>query len=260
IENDYIFGEKLGFGRSGVCWKVLHKTSGGAFAVKSIDTSKVKKTKRLLKELTLLSSLQHPNIMILKEAYYHGKWLHMVSPLYSGGELFDKIHHKFKHFGSFPEDEVAGIIYQLLDAVAYLHEHGIMHRDLKPENLMFSDSSPQARVKLIDFGMATTFDPKDRSSFLESLCGTAYYIAPEVITKRYRNEADVWSIGVITYAMVYGHAPFDAETDQAIFHLTCRAPLRFPRRRRDGAPRPSPEAEAFIASLLRKDPRRRPAA
>ena len=97
--------------------------------------------------------------------------------------------------------------------MAYCHERSICHRDLKPENLLVDDQDND-QIKIIDFGTAQEFDPDEKMS---QLFGTAYYIAPEILlSKKYDEKCDLWSIGVIMYILLTGMPPFDGKDDNII--------------------------------------------
>lgn len=100
---------------------------------------------------------------------------------------------------------------QIMLAVNYLHTHGIVHRDLKPENFLFEDDSERSLLKLIDFGLSSKVKKGfgDEAYMMESVVGSPYYIAPEVISGKYSHECDIWSIGVIMYVLLAGAYPFD---------------------------------------------------
>ena len=100
------------------------------------------------------------------------------------------------------ELEVCFIIYEVLEALAYLHKRGIMHRDIKPENIMLTfDGAKESvvAVKLIDFGLSVMLSPSRRS---KDACGTPAYVAPEIVSKQgYTQQGDMWSLGVVTYML-----------------------------------------------------------
>ena len=124
------------------------------YAVKSILKENIKKDVKLLEEeLAILTQVDHPNIIKFHETYIDYRYVHIVMELAEGGELFEKIveMHKFNEF------QGASLMRKILSAVKHLHEHGICHRDLKPENFLFSDNSPGAEIKLIDFGLSKRF-------------------------------------------------------------------------------------------------------
>ena len=95
---------------------------------------------------------------------------------------------------------------EVLSAVTYCHKYGIVHRDLKPENILYQTKQPDSPLKIIDFGTSKNFEKRDK---LTDICGTPYYIAPEVLDGKYNEKCDVWSVGVIMYIMLCGYPPFN---------------------------------------------------
>ena len=129
------------------------------YAVKSILRSNIKKdVKPLEEELEILRGLDHPNIIKFHETYVDFRYIHIVMELATGGELFDKI-VKSKRFR---EARAANYMRKIISAVKHLHELKICHRDLKPENFLLQDDSPNAEVKLIDFGLSKRFGINDK--------------------------------------------------------------------------------------------------
>lgn len=94
---------------------------------------------------------------------------------------------------------------QILSAVVYCHANKVVHRDLKPENLLLESDEPNAKLKVIDFGVSQVFD---KTKKMTTKIGTPYYIAPEVLNKSYTEKCDVWSCGVILYVLLSGSQPF----------------------------------------------------
>jgi serine/threonine protein kinase len=125
----------------------------------------------------------------------------------AGKDLFDYIQ---KRSFILSEDRVKQLGIQLIQAVRYLHDFGIVHRDLKLENVMMSDTSNQAKPKIVDFGLAKIIGPSETA---DEPFGTLGYVAPEVLKKKpYTFSCDVWSIGCILYALLSGSLPFDHES------------------------------------------------
>ena len=143
------------------------------------------------------------------EVFEDEKRYYLVTELCKGGELFDEIVTKVQ----FSEKEAATIIQQILQAVSYCHNLGIVHRDLKPENVLI-DKELNNTLKIIDFGTSVQFDKQ--KEVLKTTHGTSYYIAPEVLQKKYDERCDVWSIGVILYILLSGKPPFDGDNDDEI--------------------------------------------
>lgn len=125
----------------------------------------------------------------------------------SGGELFDYIVKNTR----LKEKEACKYFQQIISGIEYLHELGIVHRDLKPENLLLDH---EKNIKLVDFGLSNTYSP---GKTLSTACGSPCYAAPEMIAglEYFGAKVDVWSCGVILYAMICGYLPFeDPDTNQ----------------------------------------------
>lgn len=125
----------------------------------------------------------------------------------------------------FEEKDAAGIIKQLLSAVSYCHKKNVCHRDLKPENILL-DSKQGDIIKLIDFGTSQVFQSDMK---MEMVLGTAYYIAPEVLTGKYTEKCDLWSIGVILYILLSGEPPFFGKSDKEIIERVRKGVYNFNR-------------------------------
>ena len=198
----------------------INKQSGEKFAIKIVDRSKCKGKEDMIEtEVSILTKIDHPNIVKLYEKYeFEGK-IYLVMELYvlfiyarvTGGELFDEIVGR----GSIPEKETAVIVEKILLAINYLHEHGIVHRDLKPENLLLSEKSGNAQIKISDFGLSKIFNDAE---VMKTACGTPGYVAPEVLRRQgYSKEVDLWSLGVITYILLCGYPPFFDQKNAELF-------------------------------------------
>ncbi|KAJ1460825.1 putative calcium-dependent protein kinase, partial [Pelagophyceae sp. CCMP2097] len=168
----------------------------------------------LSREVNILKSVQHPNIIRVYDGARHHVFI--VTELCSGGELFDSIVQKTtSKEGHYSEHDAARVVQQILQAVAYCHGHGICHRDLKPENFLFQTPGPDAVLKIIDFGLSTAQQPGE--GVMHTLVGTPYYIAPEVLQRNYSFPCDLWSVGCVTYILLCGYPPFNGNSDAEIF-------------------------------------------
>uniref|UniRef100_A0A6I8MY27 Calcium/calmodulin-dependent protein kinase type IV n=1 Tax=Ornithorhynchus anatinus TaxID=9258 RepID=A0A6I8MY27_ORNAN len=163
-------------------------------------------------EIGVLLRLSHPNIIKLKEIFETPSEIALILELVTGGELFDRIVER----GFYSELDAAHVVKQILEAVAYLHANGVVHRDLKPENLLYADLSPDAPLKIGDFGLSKIVDEQGT---MKTICGTPGYCAPEILHGGpYGPEVDMWSVGVITYILLCGFEPFfDARGDQYMY-------------------------------------------
>lgn len=160
-------------------------------------------------EIKILKQLDHPNIVKLYEVYSDSSNIYLITEYLEGGELFDLI-LKSKHFN---ENIAAKIMKQLLSAICYCHSKKIVHRDLKPENLLITKANSY-EIKVIDFGLSRTFEAHKN---MYSRMGTPFYIAPEVLKKKYNEKCDMWACGVILYILLSGNPPFNGKNDQQIF-------------------------------------------
>ncbi len=130
----HVNSKELGHGHYGVVRKCMDRETKNWFAIKSIRKAKVKKIEVLKREIQILREVKHPNIIELVDVFEDAKYLHLVTELCTGGELFDRIIAKSSSpEGHYSEHDAASIIKAILDAIAYCHSKGIVHRDLKPE-------------------------------------------------------------------------------------------------------------------------------
>eukprot|EP00252_Welwitschia_mirabilis_P007595 TRINITY_DN19127_c0_g2_i1.p1 TRINITY_DN19127_c0_g2~~TRINITY_DN19127_c0_g2_i1.p1 ORF type:complete len:581 (-),score=82.49 TRINITY_DN19127_c0_g2_i1:301-2043(-) len=255
FSSKYEVGHEVGRGHFGhTCFAKCRKgeLKGQTVAVKIISKAKmttaiaIEDVRREVKILKALSG--HHNLVKFYDACEDAHNVYIIMELCEGGELLDRI---LSRGGRYSEDDAKVIVRQILNVVAFCHLQGVVHRDLKPENFLFTTKDEHAPMKAIDFGLSDFVRPDER---LNDIVGSAYYVAPEVLHRAYSTEADIWSIGVITYILLCGSRPFWARTESGIFRAVLRADPNF-----DDAPWPSvsPEAKDFVKRLLNKDPRKR---
>lgn len=251
----YELGKEVGRGHFGhTCSAVVKKGEykGQTVAVKIISKAKmttaisIEDVRREVKILKALSG--HNNLVKFYDACEDALNVYIVMELCEGGELLDRI---LARGGRYTEEDAKAIVVQILSVVAFCHLQGVVHRDLKPENFLFTTRDENAPMKLIDFGLSDFIRPDER---LNDIVGSAYYVAPEVLHRSYSMEADIWSIGVITYILLCGSRPFWARTESGIFRSVLRADPNL-----DDSPWPSVSAEAkdFVKRFLNKDYRKR---
>eukprot|EP00249_Psilotum_nudum_P014208 c24722_g1_i1 orf=611-2092(+) len=201
------------------------------------------------REVKILRALAgHTNLVRFYDACEDDANVYIAMELCEGGELLDRI---LSRGGKYSEEDAKPIVIQILNIVAFCHLQGVVHRDLKPENFLFTTKDENAQLKAIDFGLSDFIRPDER---LNDIVGSAYYVAPEVLHRSYCMEADVWSIGVITYILLCGSRPFWARTESGIFRAVLKTEPSF-----DEVPWPaiSPEAKDFVKRLLNKDRHKR---
>jgi len=249
VEDAYDVKKELGSGAFSIVKLAIHKKTKEQRAIKMIDKDAIKEKKEMLeREVDILKRIQHPNIIAVVEIYETPRYLNLVMELATGGELFDSIVSR----GKYSEKDAARIVQQVASAVSYLHSIGIVHRDLKPENLLLENKTPEARVKLADFGLSKMMEAQ---SVLQTACGTPGYVAPEVlIGEGYNQEVDVWSIGVIMYILLCGFPPFYAENNSKLFEKIMSGSYSFPSPYWDKV---SSSSKDLIRCMLVVDPKKR---
>ena len=178
-----------------------------------------------MKEIAIMKKLDHPNIIKIHEYFEDEERIYIIMELCKGGELFHKINDKRKDKKRWTERQVCRIIYQLLSALNYMHESGVVHRDIKPENVLFFSPKTDI-VKLVDFGTATDIDRANREKLSEHF-GSPYYIAPEVIGGEYNHMCDIWSCGIIMVTMLMRRVPFDGDRDCDVIEKVCNTNINF---------------------------------
>jgi calcium-dependent protein kinase len=210
LETDYVLTrDVLGVGINGGVRLAMGRGSrrGRKFAVKSIDITKCAASKKrmldVVSELEIMLTVDHPHIIRLYDVYETATELHLVMECADGGELFDRLVQQ----GRFSEVNAAEATRQMLSAVSYLHSQSITHRDLKPENFLY-EGRESAHLKLIDFGCSRYCWGKSEVS---EMCGTLSYMAPEILKHSCTSQSDLWSLGIISFMLLSGYAPFEGD-------------------------------------------------
>ncbi|XP_009768608.1 SNF1-related protein kinase catalytic subunit alpha KIN10-like [Nicotiana tabacum] len=209
---NYKLGKTLGIGSFGKVKIAEHTLTGHKVAVKILNRRKIKNMdmeEKVRREIKILRLFMHPHIIRLYEVVETPSDIYVVMEYVKSGELFDYIVEK----GRLQEDEARKFFQQIISGVEYCHRNMVVHRDLKPENLLLDS---KWNVKIADFGLSNIM--RD-GHFLKTSCGSPNYAAPEVISgKLYAGpEVDVWSCGVILYALLCGTLPFDDENIPNLF-------------------------------------------
>ncbi|GMH09681.1 hypothetical protein Nepgr_011522 [Nepenthes gracilis] len=251
LKDHYTLGKKLGHGQFGTTFVCVEKATGKEYACKTIAKRKLvtkEDVEDVRREVEIMHHLAgHPNVISIRAAYEDAVAVHLVMELCAGGELFDRIVKR----GHYTERKAADLVRTIVSVVQACHSLGVMHRDLKPENFLFVHEEEDSPLKTIDFGLSIFFKPGDRFT---DVVGSPYYVAPEVLRKRYGPEADVWSAGVIIYILLSGVPPFWAETEEEIFEEVLHGDLDFSS---DPWPRISEGAKDLVRRMLVRDPKKR---
>ncbi|XP_053317820.1 death-associated protein kinase 3 [Spea bombifrons] len=255
VEDFFEMGEELGSGQFAIVRKCRDRRTGVEYAAKFIKKRRLSSSRRgvsreeIEREVDILREIQHPNIITLHDVFENRTDVVLILELVSGGELFDFLAQK----ESLTEEEATMFLKQILDGVHYLHHKSIAHFDLKPENIMLLDqTSPNPRIKLIDFGIAHKIQAGNE---FKNIFGTPEFVAPEIVNYEPLGlEADMWSIGVITYILLSGASPFLGETKQETLTNISGVNYDFDEEYFSNT---SELAKDFIRRLLVKDPKKR---
>lgn len=252
----YKFKELLGGGHFGsvrVGFRRAEQPPRRLYAIKSISKQNLseKDIENLTKEVDIISTLDHPNIIKFYETYHDKFYFHIVMELCKGKDLLKRIKD---NNGKISEKKVAFSIMKVLHAISYCHEKGVTHRDLKPENILFETNDLDSEIKLIDFGLSRTYQTNEK---MHTILGTPYYVAPEVLQGSYDEKCDIWSIGALTYLMLCGEHPFKGKSNKEIFNKILQEQVKIDLNKWKGI---SEDAISFVRMCLNKDPEKRPSA
>jgi len=259
LENGQTINDKfdvdltIGTGQS-VVKKAKSKKSLKDYAIKIISKRGAKNQRvprsDIDREIEMMRTLSHPNIVPLYEVYESADNVYLVMELVKGADLFDVI----QGLGALREKVAGAILAQILSALVYMHSRGIVHHDIKPENVIVDYLTN--KVKLTDFGSA-----RDVKTMTPSVAGTVNYMAPEIIRNMRGAEntcgtsVDIWSIGVVAYMMLSGANPFDNnKANNNIMNRIVNGTFDFPSPRWDSIPQ---HCKDFIKRCLVVDPKQR---
>ena len=254
---DFQMTAKLGQGSYGKVVRVKSKKSGEEYAMKIIAKSLISNLNmfdQMKNEINIMMSLSHKNIIELYSYFEDHKNMYLIMEMAEEKHLYQRL----KAIITYDEKEAAKIIYDILQAVYYLHSQNppIIHRDIKPENILFANNE----TKLSDFGWSN-IKARNRTT----LCGTPDYLAPEMIQgKGHTEKLDIWTIGVLLYELLNGNAPFRPKLNTGYIDqksatkiLEANILKNEPQITNETL---SQNARDVILMMLTKDPNRRPSA
>ncbi|XP_043797871.1 uncharacterized protein LOC122717668 isoform X3 [Apis laboriosa] len=236
--------KKLGQGTYGKVQLGINKETGQEVAIKTIKKCKIETEAdliRIRREIQIMSSVQHPNIIHIYEVFENREKMVLVMEYAAGGELYDYLSER----KVLTEHEARRIFRQIATAVFYCHKHKICHRDLKLENILLDQVG---NAKIADFGLSNVFDEQ---RLLNTFCGSPLYASPEIVkgTPYHGPEVDCWSLGVLLYTLVYGAMPFDGSNFKRLVKQISQSDYFEPKK-------PSP-ASPLIKDMLTVCPGRR---
>ena len=248
----YEVRQKIGKGKFGLVKCGINKETKKQVAIKIMAKKNMDKSDLELAkvEIDILKIGQHPNIIKLYDIYENENYIYIIMEYCSGGDLLSY----FEHYDyELKETKVCGIIHKLSMAIYYLHSYGIVHRDLKPENILMTDLTPEADIRLLDFGLSKIVGNEEKCT---EPYGTLSFVAPEVLQgKPYDKSVDLWSIGIIAFLLLCGYLPFDDKhSEREIARQTIQDPVPFETKIWN---KYTPEAKSFVEGLLQKKPEKR---
>jgi len=216
---EYEFCKEISKGDVYTVHKVKEKVSGHKYAVKSFK--KTKERKLPAQDINNLLTVNHHNIIRLKDIYESEKMVYLVLEYANGGKLFESLVEQ----SNYNETKAASLVRQLLRSTLYLHSKGVIHKNLKPENLLFSDKTENQQLKVANFALSRV----NWGTVMESICKMPGYAAPELLMgTSFCEKVDMWSVGVITYTLLCGSEPFyDESGNEAMFRKILRAEYDF---------------------------------
>uniref|UniRef100_A0A8C5GWL2 Serine/threonine-protein kinase BRSK2-like n=1 Tax=Gouania willdenowi TaxID=441366 RepID=A0A8C5GWL2_GOUWI len=193
----YRLEKTLGKGQTGLVKLGIHCITGQKVAIKIVNREKLSESvlMKVEREIAILKLIEHPHVLKLHDVYENNKYLYLVLEHVSGGELFDYLVKK----GRLTPKEARKFFRQIISALDFCHSHSICHRDLKPENLLLDEKN---NIRIADFGMAS----------LQTVCGVSNHGICFIFLQGEKYDgrrADVWSCGVILFALLVGALPFD---------------------------------------------------
>ena len=245
---DFIIKQVIGEGTFATVRLAVNKQTGEKVAIKIMEKSKIvqKEDKiRIEREIKVLQNLRHPNIVHLYSVIQTDEKIYLIMEYVKGKELFDYIVAKKK----LSEIESCCFYQQIISGIEYLHKIKYVHRDIKPENLLINEETKE--LKIVDFGLSNIYT-NPLKDLLSSACGSPSYAAPEMLNgEKYRAPpVDIWSSGIVLYAMICGYLPFEDDDNDVLYDKICKGKFTIPNH-------VSEKARDLLNQVLVTDPKKR---
>ena len=221
----YYLDKKLGQGTFGLVRLGIHVQTKEKVAIKILEKIKILEQSdktRVEREINILKSMRHKNIIQLYSVIQSLSSIYLIMEYAEGKELFDYIVNKQR----LDEYEACKFYQQIISGIEYMHMLNIAHRDLKPENLLLDE---HRNIKIADFGLSNSYSPS--KPLLSTACGSPCYAAPEMISKDYYRgiTADIWSSGIVLYAMLCGFLPFEDDNIKILYDKILNGKFEIPK-------------------------------
>ena len=223
---NYLIKRTLGQGTFGKVKLGIYLPSQEKVAIKILEKDRILEKDdeiRVKREFDMLALFNNPNVILVAEIFESSDSYYSVMEYCEGGELFNYIVKNRR----LSEEEASFFYYQLITGLEYIHSLGIVHRDLKPENLLLTKDH---LLKIIDFGLSNYFK-EGQKELLVTPCGSPCYASPEMVAGKTYNgfKIDIWSTGIILYAMLCGYLPFEDKDNERLFEKILECKLDFPK-------------------------------
>ena len=222
---NYLILQTIGEGTFGKVKLGIYLPKNEKVAIKILEKDRIRDNDdyiRIKREFDMLSKINHPNVILVTEIFESIDRYYSVMEYCEGGELFHYILKKKR----LSEDETSFLFFQIINGLEYIHSLGIVHRDLKPENLLLTG---QHLLKIIDFGLSNYYQ-ENQPELLGTPCGSPCYASPEMVAGKLYDgiKNDIWSTGIILFAMLCGYLPFEDKNNDILFDKILECKLVFP--------------------------------
>ena len=221
--SDYLIKETIGKGTFSIVKLGINKKTNEKVAIKILKKNKIihrEDVERIEREISILKKLSHINVIKIYKINEDNEKYYIFMEYCENGELFHYIVERQR----LSEEESSFFFYQLINGLEYIHSENIVHRDLKPENLLLGKYNI---LKIIDFGLSNFCEV---DNFLETPCGSPCYASPEMVSgKKYNGHIiDIWSTGIILFAMMCGFLPFEDQDNDILFKKILKCKIKYP--------------------------------